>query len=130
MQSVLRERMPATARSVRYLRGEVIRFVRAQCPELGKRPLDDVALAVTEAVTNVVVHAYPSGEGPVDVEAWVAEEMLFVEVADEGVGLEDVSRNAGLGMGRRLMSRLAEARVLSRPGGGTRVSLAFPCRAR
>src|SRR5919205_1296287 len=49
--------------------------------------LADVKLAVTEACTNVVVHAYPEGEGPMAVSAGLRDGALIVVVADEGRGI-------------------------------------------
>src|SRR3954454_15835931 len=49
--------------------------------------LADVKLAVTEACTNVVVHAYPNGDGPMAVSAGVSDGALTVVVADEGRGI-------------------------------------------
>src|SRR3954451_14655648 len=49
--------------------------------------LADVKLAVTEACTNVVVHAYPGSEGPITLRATVYEGVLRVVVVDEGRGI-------------------------------------------
>src|SRR3954466_2808484 len=49
--------------------------------------LADVKLAVTEACTNVVVHAYGEEEGPMAVSAAVRDGRLTVVVADEGRGI-------------------------------------------
>src|ERR1035441_9776357 len=50
--------------------------------------LSNIRLAVTEACTNVVVHAYPDGdEGPLEVLATLQEEKLEVVVRDEGPGI-------------------------------------------
>ena len=46
--------------------------------------LADVKLAVTEACTNVVVHAYPDGDGPMSVTAGLTDGALTVVVSDEG----------------------------------------------
>src|SRR5580692_10815090 len=51
--------------------------------------LSNIRLAVTEACTNVVVHAYPDDrEGPLEVLATLREEQLEVVVRDEGPGIE------------------------------------------
>ena len=49
--------------------------------------LADVKLAVTEACTNVVVHAYGEDEGPMAVSAQLRDGRLTVVVADEGRGI-------------------------------------------
>ncbi len=54
--------------------------------------IDEIRLAVSEAVTNAVVHAYPGRTGWVRVTARLSEGQLQVEVEDEGIGIADVPR--------------------------------------
>src|SRR5919205_3332794 len=61
--------------------------------------LADVKLAVTEACTNVVVHAYPDGEGPMSVSAALRDRRLTVVVSDEGRGIVPRPDSPGLGLG-------------------------------
>jgi serine/threonine-protein kinase RsbW len=69
-----------------------------------------VALAVTEACTNVVLHAYADRDAPGDLEvrACLAAGALIVEVADEGRGLGPPLGDAGLRFGLLLMAQLAD----------------------
>ena len=71
--------------------------------------LADVKLAVTEACTNVVVHAYPDGEGPMAVSAGLAEGALTVVVSDEGRGILPRPDSPGLGLGLPLIATLASS---------------------
>jgi anti-sigma regulatory factor (Ser/Thr protein kinase) len=71
--------------------------------------LADVKLAVTEACTNVVVHAYPEGEGPMAVSAGLAGDALTVVVADEGRGILPRPDSPGLGLGLPLIATLASS---------------------
>jgi serine/threonine-protein kinase RsbW len=71
--------------------------------------LADIKLAVTEACTNVVVHAYPDGEGPLGVSAWVRDDRLTVVVHDEGQGMLPRPDSPGLGLGLPLIATLAES---------------------
>jgi len=71
--------------------------------------LADVKLAVTEACTNVVVHAYPNGDGLMDVRARVDDGRLTVVVADEGQGIVPRADSPGLGLGLPLIATLAES---------------------
>jgi stage II sporulation protein AB (anti-sigma F factor) len=53
--------------------------------------LDDIRVAVSEAVTNAVVHAYPGfAPGKVFIEVRTEGEVLHVTVADQGAGMVDV----------------------------------------
>lgn len=87
-----------------------------------------VRLAVSEAVTNVVMHAYQGMEqGDVLVEAWTtADGQLCVRVLDEGRGLIPRTDSPGLGIGFGLMAQMADDfRVSNRGEPGTVVSLRF-----
>jgi len=101
-------------------------FVRETCPD-APEIADPVALTVSEAVGNVVRHAYPGGTGPVEVEAALEEPDLVVYVRDEGVGVDGTSRTPGLGLGMTIMRQLGRLRVDRRPEGGTQVALRFRC---
>jgi serine/threonine-protein kinase RsbW len=70
--------------------------------------LADVKLAVTEACTNVVVHAYSDGgEGPMTVSADVDDDQLTVVVSDEGQGILPRPDSPGLGLGLPLIATLS-----------------------
>lgn len=90
---------------------------------------DAVRLAVGEALSNVVVHAYVGRPlGPMMVEAWLDEdEHLVIRVLDEGLGLVPRLDSPGLGLGLGIMAELADDfRVATRDGTpGTRVSMRF-----
>jgi anti-sigma regulatory factor (Ser/Thr protein kinase) len=93
--------------------------------------IDDVKLVVTEACTNVVLHAYgdlaPPAAGMFDLNAHFEEGALLVSVTDEGRGIGAPSPNRGLGLGLRLALQLAGG-VHTRDangGVGTRLTLRF-----
>ncbi len=54
--------------------------------------IDDVKTAVSEAVTNAVIHGYEGKEGIIELEAWIQDEELTVLIRDTGVGIRDVKR--------------------------------------
>jgi serine/threonine-protein kinase RsbW len=89
--------------------------------------LSDIRLAVTEACTNVVVHAYPDGaEGPMEVLASVTEDELLVTVRDEGPGLGPRPESPGLGLGLPLIASLTESLELGHDAQGrTEVRMRF-----
>ena len=89
--------------------------------------LDAIRTAVSEAVTNVVRHAYPDEPGEVELVAGVVRNELWVIVADRGCGFQTPARDPGLGYGLALMADASEDFVISeRAGGGTEVRLFFP----
>jgi anti-sigma regulatory factor (Ser/Thr protein kinase) len=92
--------------------------------------LDDVKAAVSEACNNVVVHAYPDGEGPLEIDIALRPGELITVVRDFGVGTVNRAEDdevPGRGIGLAVIEALAgsfELRV--RPGEGVEVEMAFP----
>lgn len=87
-----------------------------------------VALAVSEAVTNAVVHAYdPQEPGPVRVSCQADGERFVIEVADEGPGIWLRRDSPGLGHGLAMVGALAERLDIAPgpDGRGTAVTMAF-----
>ncbi len=77
--------------------------------------LSDVRLAVTEACSNVVVHAYDDeSPGPLEVLATLDGDTLTVVVRDEGPGIAPHPDSPGLGLGLPLIASLAESVQLGR----------------
>lgn len=97
----------------------------------------DIKTAVSEAVTNAVVHAYKGREaGAVYLRAYITSAGEFcVSVIDKGCGIEDVEKameplfttdaeNERSGMGFSIMQTFSDKfRVVSRVGSGTRVTM-------
>jgi serine/threonine-protein kinase RsbW/stage II sporulation protein AB (anti-sigma F factor) len=117
-------RLDAVPDSVGRARQAVVAFAGRH--ELAAAP--DVALAVTEAVTNAVVHAYRDGAGgEVRVVACALETGLLVVVRDYGCGMLPNPGSPGAGLGLAVIGALAGEMNIERPdeGGGTRVRIRF-----
>jgi anti-sigma regulatory factor (Ser/Thr protein kinase) len=69
---------------------------------------------VTEACTNVVIHAYPDSEGPMEIDAAVDDRRLSITVRDEGRGILPRADSPGLGLGLPLIATLAESLELGK----------------
>lgn len=83
--------------------------------DVDAQTLSDIRLAVTEACTNVVVHAYPDGEeGPMEMLATLLGEELIVVVRDAGRGIGPRPDSPGLGLGLPLIASLTESVELGR----------------
>lgn len=54
--------------------------------------LSDVKTAVSEAVTNAVVHAYKGKGGKIELEGRLKGNLLYVKVTDFGVGIQDIDK--------------------------------------
>jgi serine/threonine-protein kinase RsbW len=110
--------------SVRAARGAVREFAATHGLE-GER-LDDVLLAVTEAVANSVRHAHAGyGRGVIDLTVAVAGSDLIVRTHDDGEWGGDAGGGQGLGLGLSLMHTLADACMISSGRTGTVVELRF-----
>jgi serine/threonine-protein kinase RsbW/stage II sporulation protein AB (anti-sigma F factor) len=117
---------PATPASVGRIRRELGEALASL--KVASDRLDDIALVVTEAATNVVLHAYRDlGGGPLYAAATLAGHTLTVTVADHGRGLAPRIDSPGLGFGMPLMAQLTDRlHVTSNPSGsGTRVVATF-----
>ncbi len=86
----------------------------------------EVALAVSEAVANAVVHAFRFGrEGSVRLRARLGRGELVIIVADDGVGMIPDLDNTGLGAGTSLISRLSKQATFESSDSGTTVTMKF-----
>jgi serine/threonine-protein kinase RsbW/stage II sporulation protein AB (anti-sigma F factor) len=118
-------RLRAQPDQIRIIRTEVTAFAR----EHGATDPDAVALAVTEAVTNVVVHAYADAPEPGEIEVIaqrVGADCLEILVCDDGRGMLPRHDSPGIGVGLPLVATLTESfEVQARSGGGTQIRMAF-----
>ena len=96
--------------------------------------LGDIKTALSEAVTNCIVHAYPSGIGPVYITCKIEQNTLEIKIKDCGRGIEDIEKarqplyttggEERSGMGFTVMETFCDSvRVRSKPGVGTTVVL-------
>jgi anti-sigma regulatory factor (Ser/Thr protein kinase) len=114
--------LPASRESVAHARHAVARFAEAIGVDQA-----GVELAVSEAVGNAVVHAFPEGvTGTIRLRAVHRGDVLVVTVSDDGTGMRPNPDSAGLGLGLPLIGRIADSVHIShRAGGGTVVTMHF-----
>jgi anti-sigma regulatory factor (Ser/Thr protein kinase) len=90
------------------------------------RQLEAVRLASSEALTNVVMHAYRGEPGYIHVTAALVSNELWVLIADDGCGLEPQAHRPGLGLGLGLIAQLTDHLTIApRASGGTEVRMRF-----
>ena len=97
--------------------------------------ITDIKTAVSEAVTNCVVHAYPNKVGIIEINVKLTAKQIYISVKDFGVGIEDVLKakepfftskpeSERSGMGFTVMESFMDSvTVNSKPNGGTEVVL-------
>lgn len=95
--------------------------------------LADIKTAVSEAVTNAIVHAYDDGIGKIIIKAQISDRTVMIQIKDKGKGIEDISKAKeplytskpdleGSGMGFTVMeSFMDKLTVRSKLGKGTTV---------
>lgn len=117
---------PAVPESVAAVRTALVRYAT----RIGARSsvVERVRLAVSEAATNVVVHAYRETREPglIHVGASVDADELRVSVTDTGSGLRVRNDSPGLGLGLAIISELGDkVELLQGASGAVRVLMAF-----
>ncbi|MGN0974832.1 MAG: anti-sigma F factor [Gemmiger sp.] len=136
MKAINQVKITFTSRSVNeaFARAALAAFLVQADPTVPQ--LADIKTAVSEAVTNCIVHAYPDSVGWITLTAVLFENnSVRITVADRGVGISDVAKameplyttgnpeeRAGLGFAV-MQSFMDKVRVVSAPGHGTRVTM-------
>jgi serine/threonine-protein kinase RsbW len=120
-----RHTLPATPDSIPTIRHQLDRVLDSL--DIPPARGADIRLALTEACTNAVQHAYPRTSPPADmvVGFHVSPEALTVTVTDSGGGIDGPSPNPGLGVGLRLIKALADALTIEHLHPGTSVRMTF-----
>lgn len=131
---------PSNSSNEAFARAAAAAFAAQMDPTLEE--LGDIKTAVSEAVTNCIVHAYPDSIGTIAMRLRIPEEnVLEISVKDWGKGIEDPEQarkplyttggEERSGMGFTIMeSFMDKLRLRSRPGKGTTVVLTKKLRRR
>ena len=95
--------------------------------------LSDVKTAVSEAVTNAIVHAYPDCVGEIIMEGEIVNDILHINIFDDGIGIENVEyalepffttkpEEERSGMGFTIMKEFMDSVIVeSKKGCGTKI---------
>ena len=133
-QNYIKLEFPAQSANEGFARAAAAAFAVQMDPTLEE--LGDIKTAVSEAVTNAIVHAYPDTIGLVQMRLRILDgNVLEIRVSDRGCGIGDISRamepmystggEERSGMGFTIMSSFTDSlRVKSAPGKGTTVTMA------
>lgn len=139
-QNYIKLEFPARSVNEGFARAAVAAFASQLDPTLGE--IGDIKTAVSEAVTNAVVHAYPEKLGMVMLRVRILpDERLEIVVKDHGVGIPDVEKaktplyttggEERSGMGFTIMESFMDTvKVKSAPGKGTTVTMCRRIRKR
>jgi serine/threonine-protein kinase RsbW len=119
----LRVTLPALCDSLALLRHIMRGFRDAYV--IGPATMDDIVLAVSEAATNVVVHAYEGRPGTITVVAHVEDGQLHILVRDHGSGIAPPDDTPRQGHGLALMNHVAASLEILGSPAGTDVLMTF-----
>ena len=131
MENYMKLEIPAKSCNESFVRATVAAF--AVQLDLSIEEMADIKTAVSEAVTNSIVHGYADMKGVISVVCRITDNAIEIEISDRGVGIEDIdkamqplytSRPEGdrSGMGFTVMQTfMDELEVRSEAGEGTTV---------
>lgn len=133
IQDSIRLEIDSFSRNEEFARVVVAVFMSRMNPTLEE--IDDVKTAVSEAVTNAIIHGYPDKKGIIYIEASISGRVLAVSIRDEGVGILNLKKamepmyssdptGERSGMGFSFMEAFMDnVEVESQPGKGTVVRM-------
>jgi stage II sporulation protein AB (anti-sigma F factor) len=87
-QNEMKLEIPSKSQNEAFARITVAAFAAQLDPTIEE--LSDVKTAVSEAVTNAIIHGYDGKLGNIVIRAEIKDEVLTVEVEDFGIGIEDI----------------------------------------
>ena len=90
MKNIMEIKFKALPENEAFARNVVASFILPLNPNINE--LEDIKTAVSEAVTNVIVHAYPERKGYVNMKMSIDKQNIQIEIWDNGVGIADIDR--------------------------------------
>ena len=124
-------KIKAVPENVGFIRNVVASFTVPLDPSL--ETISDIKTAISEAVTNAVVHGYKNKEGDVSIDAEIIDTKLYIKISDTGIGIDNVEKamedffttekeEERSGLGFTIMKTYMDTlRVESKIGAGTAV---------
>ena len=133
LKNSMRVEFPAITDNERFARGIAAAFVVGLDPTVDE--LSEIKTAISEAVTNAIIHGYEGRDGKILMEGAIYDGLVEFSVSDEGVGISDIRRareplytgkpeDERSGMGFTIMETFMDSLdVESERGRGTRVTM-------
>ncbi len=130
-QNFMKLNFPSKSANEGFARSAVATFCTQLDPTVEQ--INDIKTAVSEAVTNCIVHGYKDTLGIIYITATIKEDVLTIKIVDKGIGIEDIDvamqpmytsdpngERAGIGF-MVMQSFMDTLKVKSSLGKGTRV---------
>lgn len=133
MVNKMNVRFDSVSENEGFARNVIASFLMSLNPSVSE--LSDVKTAVSEAVTNAIVHGYPDTVGEVGMAAEISDNEIHIVVSDKGVGIADLEEalkpfftskpdEERSGMGFTIIRTfMDEVKVISEPNRGTIVDM-------
>ena len=133
MNNSMRLEFPANSDNERLARNVAAVFIIELDPTLDE--LSEIKTAVSEAITNAIIHGYNEGEGTVVLEGYIRGDEVEFVITDSGKGIEDIEKAREplytgkpemerSGMGFTVMESFMDSlSVESKPGEGTTITM-------
>ncbi len=131
----MRIQFDAKSQNESFARSVIACFVLQLNPSIAE--VSDIKTAVSEAVTNSIVHGYKNSQsGEITMEATLGQDVIHINIYDNGIGINDVDKalepfyttcpeDERSGMGFSIMqSFMDEVKVVTKKGCGTKVYMA------
>ena len=90
MKNSMEIKFKAIPENQAFARNVVASFILPLNPSINE--LEDIKTAVNEAVTNVIVHAYPDKSGYVTMKITTEKNKVEISILDNGIGIKDIER--------------------------------------
>lgn len=90
MKNSMEIKFKAIVENEAFARNVVASFILPLNPSLNE--MEDIKTAVNEAITNVIVHAYPDKSGYVTMKIVTNDNKVLITISDNGVGIQDIER--------------------------------------
>ncbi len=124
-------KFPSLSQNESFARSAVSFFALQLNPSVAQ--ISDIKTAVSEAVTNAIVHGYPGRVGEITLEASIASGAIHINIFDNGVGIDNLEQalepffttreeDERSGMGFTIMkSFMDKVEVITKKGEGTKI---------
>lgn len=90
MKNSMELKFKAIPENEAFARNCVASFILSLNPSVSE--LEDIKTAVNEAITNVIVHAYPNKSGEIVMKVSTNNNLVEISVVDKGVGIQDIEK--------------------------------------
>ena len=90
MKNELFMRIKASLVNESFIRSSIASFVAYLNPSV--ETIQEIKTAVSEAITNGIVHAYPNHDDYIDIDVSIEKGLMLIKIKDYGIGIENINK--------------------------------------